>query len=134
MGWRGRLAAVAFVVLAGSAGCGASGPEAAAQRFLDAYYVQADLGEAVKLVDGLALEKVREQQALTRGIRADALSRKRQVFYELRRRRDRGEERVVFMYDLRVQGDGGSLRKRALITVARIGERWRVTNFSDTDT
>lgn len=133
MGRNARLAGVIGAVLLASTGCAASGPEAAARRFLDAYYIHADLGEAVMLADGLALEKIKEQQALTRGVPADALTRKRQVFYELRQRRDRGAERVLFMYDLTIQGGGASFRKRTLITVARMGERWRVTNFSDTD-
>ena len=114
-------------------GCGSGGPEAVADRFMEAYYAAADLGEALKLADGLAAKKIRDQQQLTRGETGPQTSQGRRVSYT-RMERNTVEGKLFYRYEVRidVQG-GGTFARRSLLAMAQGPNGWRVTNFTETD-
>jgi hypothetical protein len=107
--------------------------ETTASRFIDRYYVRADLAQAKALAEGLAARKIEREQALLQGVAAGAASRQRDVSYRLLERRDEGD-RVVLVYDLDIKGTGvPTLRKRSLLSLAKIHGAWRILNFHDFD-
>jgi hypothetical protein len=114
-------------------GCGSGGPEAVADRFMDAYYASADLGEALKLTDGLAAKKIRDQLQLTGGQSGPHSSQGRRVSYT-RIERNTVDGKLFFRYDVRidVQG-GGSFSRKSLLAMGDGPNGWRVTNFIETD-
>ncbi len=113
--------------------CGkAPDAEATASRFIDHYYVKADLAGAKPLTDGLATRKIEQEQALVQGASGGAGGR-REVAYRLLEKRNEGE-RLFLMYDLDIKGWGvPTLKKRSLLSVGKIGGAWRVMNFHDFD-
>lgn len=116
-----------------STGCGSGGPESVADQFMDAYYAMADLGEALKLADGLAAKKIRDQQQLTRGQSGPQTSQGRRVSYN-RIERNTAEGKLFYRYEVRidVQG-GGTFTRKSLLAMAQGPNGWRVTNFTETD-
>lgn len=114
-------------------GCGSSGPEAVADRFMEAYYAAADLGEALKMADGLAAKKVRDQQQLTKGQSGPQTSQGRRVSYNKIEGKT-VEGKLFYRYEVRidVQG-GGTFTRKSLLAMAQGPNGWRVTNFTETD-
>jgi len=114
-------------------GCGSGGPEAVADRFMDVYYAAADLGEALKLADGLAVKKIRDQQQLTGGQSGPQASQGRRVSYH-RIEQATAEGKLFFRYEVRIEVQGGgSFTRKSLLAIAQGPNGWRVTNFSETD-
>lgn len=116
-----------------SHGCGSGDPEAVADRFMDRYYVAADLGETLKVADGLAGKKIRDQQQLTRGESGPQTTKGRRVSYT-RIERTTVDGKLFLRYEVRidVQG-GGSLTRKVLLAMAQEPNEWRVTNFTESD-
>jgi hypothetical protein len=114
-------------------GCGSGGPEAVADRFMETYYAAADLGEALKLADGLAAKKIRDQQQLTRGQSGPQTSHGRRVSYS-RIEQNTAEGKLFYRYEVRIdiQG-GGTFSRKSLLAMAQGPNGWRVTNFTETD-
>ena len=114
-------------------GCEAGGPEAVGNRFMDAYYVSADLGQALKLSEGLAAKKIRDQQQLTKGESGPQTSQGRRVSYNLIDR-NTVDGKLFFRYEVRIEVQGvGSLTRKALLAMEQEPNGWRVTNFIDMD-
>ena len=114
-------------------GCGSGAPEAVAGRFMEAYYVAADLGAALKLADGLAAKKIRDQQQLTKGETGPQTSQGRRVSYT-RMERNTVEGKLFFRYEVRIEVQGaGYLTRKTLLAMDDGPNGWRVTNFTDTD-
>ena len=114
-------------------GCGSGEPEAVADRFMDVYYAAADLGEALKLADGLAVKKIRDQQQLTGGQSGPQASQGRRVSYH-RIEQATAEGKLFFRYEVRIEVQGGgSFTRKSLLALAQGPNGWRVTNFSETD-
>lgn len=130
-GPRRLRAAAAALLLLTSCG-GPATPEGVARRFMDAYYVQADLGAAKMLAGGLASRKLEDEMNLTRGQTVGAATEGREVAYTLVARQEEGEQRR-FMYEVRIRLKGsGELTRRSVVSVGQVGGAWRVTNFNDT--
>ena len=127
--WRGPGWAAALVLLAA---CGRpNSPEGIARRFMEAYYVRADLGAAEGLAGGLASRKIEEQVALTRGQAVGAATEGREVTYGLVGRQEEGDHyRYMFEVRIRLKG-GGEFMRRSVLSVGQVGGAWRVTNFHE---
>ena len=100
---------------------------------MDSYYVAADLGEALKVANGLAGKKIRDQQQLTRGESGPQTTQGRRVSYT-RIERTTVDGKHFLRYEVRidVQG-GGSLTRKVLLAMAHEPNGWRVTNFTESD-
>lgn len=114
--------------------CGSTyDPDQIASRFVHDYYVKVDLTHAKTLTDGLATSKIEQEQALLSGRDAGEGTRRRDVSSRLLEKRSEGD-RLFLMYELTIKGRGvPDLRKRAIVSLSRVGQRWRVTNFQDFD-
>jgi hypothetical protein len=100
---------------------------------MDVYYSAADLGEALKLADGLAVKKIRDQQQLTGGQSGPQASQGRRVSYQ-RIEQAIVEGKLFFRYEVRIEVQGGdSFTRKSLLAMAQGPNGWRVTNFSETD-
>lgn len=127
----GRLRAAAALLLLASCGR-ANAPEGVARRFVDDYYVRADLGAAKSLAGGLASRKLEEQVDLTRGQTVGAATEGREVAYALVGRQEDGDQHR-FMYEVRIRlKGGGEFTRRSIVSVGQVGGSWRVTNFHET--
>ena len=125
-----RAAAAALLFLAACRG--ADTPEGVARRFMDEYYVRADLGAAKILAGGLASRKIEEQVDLTRGQSVGAATEGREVAYSLVGRQAEGDQHR-FMYEVRIRlKGGGEFTRRSVVSVGQVGGAWRVTNFHET--
>ncbi len=125
-------APTAIVALLLLAACGRSNtPEGIARRFMDEYYVRADLGAAGDLAGGLASKKIAEQVGLTRGQPVGAAKEGRDVAYSLVSRQEEGGHHR-FMYEVRIRlRGGGEFARRSVVSVSQVGGAWRVTNFHE---
>lgn len=124
---------ISLILLGLTYGCGGSGPEAVADRFIEAYYAAADLGEALRFADGLAAKKIRDQQLLLKGQRGPQSSPGRRVSFR-RIEKSTMEGRLFFRYEVRIDVQGGGvLTRHSLLAVGKGPNGWRVTNFSETD-
>ena len=103
-------------------------------RFVDSYYVRADLGNARRWTEGLATQKIDEELRLTQGMRAEGVRAMRDVTYRVVERNSDTGNRLVLVVELTVKTPAsGSFRKRSLVTLRKGSSGWRVTNFRDFD-
>ncbi len=131
--WAGlaRAAAVLAVVLLAACSRGNT-PEGIAGQFMDEYYVRADLAGARRMADGLASQKLGNEEALTRGQTVGSAKEGRTITYSLASRAQEGD-RHLFRYQVKVtlSGGSGSFDRRVVLIVAPVGGGWRVTNFEE---
>lgn len=131
---RGVIAGTAVLALLLLFACGGKGgPEEVAGRFMERYYVRANLQEAEALVSGLAAQKIQEELRLIAGVVSDAQTRSREVSYTLKEGKEEGD-RAFFVYEVTITTKGvGSFKKRSILSLGRIDGVWRITNFRDFD-
>lgn len=104
-----------------------------AEEFIDQHYVRIDLPKAKEYSIGLALEKINEEIRLTGGQTIDASTRKPKVRYRLVEKKE-AEGRVSFLYQGTIQAeDAPEFTRRWFIMARRDGDRWRVSNFTESD-
>lgn len=110
-----------------------SSPDMIASSFLNRYYVNVDLSQAKKLTDGLATRKIEQEEALLEGV-GRGREKPRDASYRLLQKQEE-RERIAFLYEVIVKGQGvPTLKKRLLLSVAKVNGAWRITKFSDFDT
>lgn len=103
------------------------------EEFVDQYYVNIDLAKAKALAVSVALHKVNEELRLTAGQKIDASTHKPRINYKLLEKKE-SPERVMFLYEGTIQSDDGtSFTRKWLITARREADKWRVSNFTDSD-
>jgi hypothetical protein len=126
-----RAAAVLAMALLASCGRGST-PEGIAGEFMDEYYVRADLAGARRVTDGLASQKIGNEEALVRGQTMGAAREGRTVAYSLASRAQEGD-RHLFQYQVKVtlSGGSGTFARRVVLIVSPVGGGWRVTNFEE---
>jgi len=130
-----RFVRILFLAgLLGLASCTASNsPRGVADRFIDAYYVAIDLAKAAHECSGLALDKISQEIALTKGQPIDAATRKPSVHYKLESQRSE-DNAVTFVYLARFDvPDAGTLERHLMITTRNDDGTWKVSNFSEFD-
>jgi hypothetical protein len=109
------------------------GPEVVADGFMNSYYSAANLGEALKLADGLAAKKIQDQQRLVKGESGAQTTPGRRVSYSLLEKTET-EGKLFFRYEVRIEVQGsGSFTRKALLALNKEPNGWRVTNFSDSE-
>jgi hypothetical protein len=131
---RGVLGIVLFLLLSFE-GCGRdlSTPQGVAEEFVDHHYVRIDLPRAKTLTVSLALHKVNEEIRLTEGHKIDSSTQIPRVHYALMEKKE-GTERASFLFEGTIRSDDGtSFTRKWLVHVRREGDRWRVSNFTESD-
>lgn len=114
-------------------GCGLDAPRSVADRFMDHYYVAADLEAARGLAEGLAAKKIAEEVQLVTGQPPSGAQQSRDVTYTLREEREEGG-RAYFLYEVTIKPrGGGTFHKRSLLALSHRDRKWRVANFTDSE-
>lgn len=122
-----------LLVLAGACGRDLSTAQGVVEEFVDQHYVHIDLTKAKTLAVSVALHKVNEEIRLTDGQKIDASTQKPRVHYVLLEKQE-GAQRASFLYEGTIQSDDGtSFTRKWLINARKEGDRWRVSNFTESD-
>jgi len=122
-----------LLLLAGACGRDLSTAQGVVEEFVDQHYVHIDLTKAKPLAVSVALHKVNEEIRLTDGQKIDASTQKPRVHYVLLEKQE-GAERASFLYEGTIQSyDGTSFTRKWLINARKEGDRWRVSNFTESD-
>jgi hypothetical protein len=130
---RGVIAAL--LLLAALAGCTSDDPaRAAAERFVDQYYVEIDLTGAHEESTGLARAKVEREMKLLEGVQAAEESSRPRVHYRFLEQQQPGRDRRGFVYELTITFDGGDqIQRKTLVTVGEAEGAWHAVNFQEID-
>jgi hypothetical protein len=128
----GAAAVFAVLVLACSQGDPARG---AAERFIDAYYVEIDLPRAREQTVGLAQAKVDDEMKLLEGqAAADGTSRPTVNYRFVEQQDAANRDRRGFIYELTITFDGrDQIKRRTLVTVREDDGVWHAANFQEID-
>jgi len=130
-----RAVVAALALLAVVSGCTSDDPaRAAAERFVDRYYVEIDLTGARDEAAGLARAKVEREMKLLEGITPPEDSARPRVHYRFLEQQEPGRDRRGFVYELTISFErGDQLQRRALVTVGQDDGAWRAVNFQELD-
>jgi hypothetical protein len=110
-------------------------PEAVANRFMQAYYVQIDQGQALEFSGALARDRLQQElRAVSPLRRGTSLAEARpEVKYSLSRTQPEGRQ-VLLYYDLTITPTHvPPMQRKVLIITEQLGERWKVINFTEAD-
>jgi hypothetical protein len=111
----------------------ARSPRAVSQEFIDRYYIERDHRRTLEVVEGGAAERVKSEQRLLDGTSLSGYTGVLpRVFYNFQKQEPRGDQ-TDLTYNLTIDSSGVELKKQVLITVARFGERYKVTFFNERD-
>lgn len=115
-------------------GCG-RGPEQVADRFADAYFVQASQETALLLSTGLATQKLKEELALVSSVRAggDVPVDARPTIRVHRRHVEVERDLAQVRYDIALSSGPAPYQRRALVMLRHASGQWRVSNWSVSD-
>ncbi len=129
-----RLLALTVLVAVSAWACSPKhGPRAAVDRFIAAHYIDIDLKATEPLCTGLALEKIRDEIRLTQGQMIDASTRKPTIYYKLKAEQ-RAADHVSYLFVATIEvPDGGSFKKKWMITARQEGGKWMISNYSEYD-
>jgi hypothetical protein len=121
------------VTAAATAACSTPDPRrAVAEAFIDQLFVVIDQQAARELATGLAIAKLDEELRLRGDVQIDESTRQPRVTYTFRESRgDVSDEASSLVYDLHVAPDGtDAFTRRLILTVRRVGDVWRVGNYT----
>lgn len=125
-----------FLMAAALGSCSrADTPEAIADRFVQAYYVQIDQAQAVEYTAALARQRLHEElQTVARIRRGGSLAQARpKVEYHLARTQVDGRQQL-FIYELTITPPQvPAIAKKVLIITEQFGDAWKVINFTEAD-
>ncbi|HEY2663327.1 MAG TPA: hypothetical protein VGI47_03235 [Candidatus Binataceae bacterium] len=133
--WRWRKAVDAVWMAACAiaiAGCvKANSARGVVDNFVDAHYIAINLDDAAQYCTGLALDKVKKEQALTAGQTIDAATRKPTVHYKLQTERvEHDRATYLFLATIDVP-EGGQFTRQWMISARLEDGRWKVSNYSE---
>ena len=134
--WRGRALALlvltGFMVMAG--GCQkskpASDPRQVADRFMDLYYAQMNMAEAIKLCGGDARKKLRAQLDAVKGVQPDKPAGEPRVTFEVTASDKPSSTEASYTY--RVTAHTSDVAPIVVqLSLSAQKERWRVSSISE---
>ena len=102
---------------------------AAAEAFLDAYYVERDHGRALAVSADAAAMRVKQEQALRAEAGGDYGVQPR-VFYKLEREQKRDDQDEL-TYEVSIDSSGERFKKTVVLRVKKYGEDWKVSAFAE---
>ena len=112
---------------------GAPEPESrrVAERFMELYYGQSNVAEAVKLSTGAAKAKLEGELAAVQGMAPVAPADKPHVGFRLTSKSAAGAGQATFAYDVDARTSGDSLT--ATLVLSGDGGHWLVTTFVENE-
>jgi hypothetical protein len=127
------LGMVLWLVAASACGRDLNTAQGIVEEFVDQHYVRIDIPKAKQYAVGLALEKLNEETRLTAGQTIDESTHKPRINYKIIEKRE-GDNRASFLYEGTIQSDDGTaFTRKWLIAARKEGNRWRVSNFTESD-
>jgi hypothetical protein len=110
-------------------------PNGIADRFVDAYYVEYNLVEALKLATTSAKSRIEKEQKLVANARkSGALSAARaKVYYDAPVHSAVKMDRAHHTYVLEIHASSGPITNRVLIMTAKRDGQWKVFAFRELD-
>jgi hypothetical protein len=124
---------IAMALLAAACGRDLDSPQGVAEEFVDQHYVHFDLQKAKTYAVSVALAKINEEIRLTDGHKIDGSTQVPRVNYKLLEKNE-GEKRSTYLYEGKITSDDGtSFTRKWLITARHENDRWRVSNFTESD-
>ncbi len=115
-------------------GCHAapSASEQAARNFVDAYYVQINLPQALSFSDGLAANKIQTSVDLTKGVPPQEGDLRPKVSFKMiKKENDDLGERYLFELSIKPK-NFSEITRQTVVRVRQTEAGWKVTQFSDT--
>lgn len=106
-------------------------PTAAAEAFLDAYYVERDHERALAVSADSAEARVKQEQAL-RAEAGGAYGVQPRVFYA-RRKEQLGPDAAELTYEVSIDSSGVKFNKTVALRLRKYGEDWKVSAFAEHD-
>lgn len=103
-------------------------PTAAAEAFLDAYYVERDHARALAVSSDGAEARVKQEQKLLAEA-GGAYGVQPRVSYALKRRSPQGEGQDELTYEVSIDSSGVEFKKTVVLRVRKHGEDWKVSAF-----
>ena len=124
-----------LMVLVAAAFAGCSGPEADANRFLNRYYVSADLEQALTYATGSAAAKIKTEIEETREVRSmgGVTTGDRKINYEHVTTTKISEASMVLRYRVIVSSGGSDYPRDVDLTLVLQDGRWLVSDFADVE-
>lgn len=107
-------------------------PAAAAEAFLDAYYLERDHARALALCADGAEARVKQEQQL-RAEAGGAYGVQPRVSFQRTRETARDDGSQELTYALAIDSSGVELRKTVVLRVRKYGEDWKVSAFLEQD-
>jgi hypothetical protein len=106
-------------------------PVAAAEAFLDAYYVERDHARALAVSADAAAARLKQEQSLRAEAGGDYGVQPR-VFYKLEREQ-KGEDTDQLTYEVSIDSSGVRFKKTVVLRTRKYGEDWKVSAFAERD-
>jgi len=106
-------------------------PTAAAEAFLDAYYVERDHERALAVSADAAAVRVRSEQTLRAEAGGDYGVQPR-VFYA-KRKEQLGPDSGELTYEVSIDSSGVKFKKTVALRLRKYGEDWKVSAFAEHD-
>jgi hypothetical protein len=132
---RGFLLSLIVPLTLAPTACSPSSPsQQAAEKFMEAYYVQLNVPGALPLTEGLAKEKLQGQIQLLQGAGGpDPAQDKPQISYKLINHNAEDPHTATFVYEVRTNQK--EVGKRMVFVKVRheAGDRWVITQFTEND-
>ena len=130
---RGAIGVLAL--LTGACHSAPASPQAAAERFIDAYYIERDHPKALVVATARAAERVSEEAKLVsdgRAAGAGSSAVQPHVYYNLEKQTPRGDQTELEVL-LTIDSGGVQLKKRVRLLVVQQGSEFKVGSFSEAD-
>jgi hypothetical protein len=131
---RGFLLSLTVPLAISAAACTqAPDSQKVADRFMEFYYVQISVKDAVALSNGLAKEKLQGQLKLMEGVGTEPSADKPKVTFSLVSHKADSEQEATYVYSVNTHVE--ELGKRLVYVKVRseAGASWMVTQFTEQD-
>jgi hypothetical protein len=127
--------ALLFAFLGLGACKSADGPDAVANAFVDAYYVEFDHLRAASMATGGAKRRIEEERKLVADARAQMQveTQKARVYYSDPAKRQVRDDMVHYTYQLDVRVSGAQRDQHVVVMLAKREEGWKVVQFREGD-
>ena len=125
------------VLLVACGGGAKAGPEGAAERFLELYFVKIDQLAAREVTSGPAREMIEQELAEVAGVRAEGYgpdqSARSRITYERAWVGPVVDGSARFIYDITIDVSGDTQHRHVLLTVRDDAGTWKVATYTMKD-
>lgn len=131
---RGFLLSLIVPFTLSAQACSSESPaQKVADRFIEAYYVQLDVKEAVQFTEGLAKEKLEQQLKLMVGDGGpEPASGRPRVTYALTEKQHPTADSAIYVYSINTHME--DIGKRTVfVKLRREGNQWIITQYTEDD-